>query len=59
LPKGYVIYGTSTLVYTTGHGVNGFYIKSGNGTFYLHPNMKFSKDGIYSINEGNCSFSTR
>jgi fructose-1,6-bisphosphatase I len=53
---GYVIYGTSTmLVYTTGHGVNGFTLNPAIGTFYLsHPDMKFSKDGhIYSINEGN------
>ena len=53
---GYVIYGTSTmLVYTTGHGVNGFTLNPAIGTFYLsHPNMKFSKNGpIYSINEGN------
>jgi fructose-1,6-bisphosphatase I len=53
---GYVIYGTSTmLVYTTGHGVNGFTLNPAIGTFYLsHPNMQFTKDGtIYSINEGN------
>jgi fructose-1,6-bisphosphatase I len=53
---GYVIYGTSTmLVYTTGHGVNGFTLNPAIGTFYLsHPNMEFPKDGnIYSINEGN------
>ncbi|WP_320816239.1 class 1 fructose-bisphosphatase [Flavobacterium sp.] len=53
---GYVIYGTSTMiVYTTGHGVNGFTLNPAIGTFYLsHPNMQFSKDGnIYSINEGN------
>lgn len=53
---GYVIYGTSTmLVYTTGHGVNGFTLNPAIGTFYLsHPNMKYPKDGIiYSINEGN------
>ncbi len=53
---GYVIYGTSTmLVYTTGHGVNGFTLNPAIGTFYLsHPNMKFTEDGtIYSINEGN------
>jgi len=53
---GYVIYGTSTmLVYTTGHGVNGFTLNPAIGTFYLsHPNMQFPKDGnIYSINEGN------
>ena len=53
---GYVIYGTSTMiVYTTGHGVNGFTLNPAIGTFYLsHPNMTFSEDGhIYSINEGN------
>ena len=52
---GYVVYGTSTmLVYTTGHGVNGFTLNPAIGTFYLsHPNMTFPKDGkIYSINEG-------
>ncbi len=53
---GYVIYGTSTmLVYTTGHGVNGFTLNPAIGTFYLsHPNMRYSEDGkIYSVNEGN------
>lgn len=53
---GYIIYGTSTmLVYTTGHGVNGFTLNPAIGTYYLsHPNMRFAKDGnIYSINEGN------
>lgn len=53
---GYVIYGTSTmLVYTTGHGVNGFTLNPAMGTFYLsHPNMQFPETGkIYSINEGN------
>ncbi len=53
---GYVVYGTSTmLVYTTGHGVNGFTLNPAIGTFYLsHPNMEYPKDGtIYSINEGN------
>ena len=53
---GYVIYGTSTmLVYTTGHGVNGFTLNPAIGTFYLsHPNMRYSEDGkIYSENEGN------
>lgn len=53
---GYVIYGTSTmLVYTTGHGVNGFTLNPAIGTFYLsHPMMKIPCDGtIYSINEGN------
>lgn len=53
---GYIIYGTSTmLVYTTGHGVNGFTLNPALGTYYLsHPNMKFPEDGkIYSVNEGN------
>jgi fructose-1,6-bisphosphatase I len=53
---GYVIYGTSTmLVYTTGHGVNGFTLNPAIGTFYLsHPKMQFPIDGsIYSVNEGN------
>jgi len=53
---GYVVYGTSTmLVYTTGHGVNGFTLNPAIGTFYLsHPNMEFPEDGkIYSVNEGN------
>lgn len=53
---GYVVYGTSTmLVYTTGHGVNGFTLNPAIGTFYLsHPNMKIKDSGkIYSINEGN------
>jgi len=53
---GYIVYGTSTmLVYTTGHGVNGFTLNPAIGTFYLsHPNMQFPEDGkIYSVNEGN------
>ncbi len=53
---GYIIYGTSTmLVYTTGHGVNGFTLNPALGSWYLsHPNMKFPESGsIYSINEGN------
>ena len=53
---GYVVYGTSTmLVYTTGHGVNGFTLNPALGTYYLsHPQMKFPHTGvIYSINEGN------
>lgn len=53
---GYIVYGTSTmLVYTTGHGVNGFTLNPAIGTYYLsHPNMKFPDKGhIYSVNEGN------
>ncbi len=55
---GYIIYGTSTmLVYTTGHGVNGFTLNPALGTYYLsHPNMTFPESGqIYSVNEGNYS----
>lgn len=53
---GYVVYGTSTmLVYTTGHGVNGFTLNPALGSWYLsHPDMKFPEKGsIYSVNEGN------
>ncbi|MBD3637247.1 MAG: class 1 fructose-bisphosphatase [Crocinitomicaceae bacterium] len=53
---GYVIYGSSTMmVYTTGHGVNGFTYDPGMGVFILsHPEMKIPQKGkIYSINEGN------
>lgn len=53
---GYVIYGSSTmLVYTTGHGVNGFTLEPSIGEFCLsHPNMRIPENGsIYSINEGN------
>lgn len=53
---GYVIYGSSTmLVYTTGHGVNGFTYEPSLGEYFLsHPDIKTPKDGkIYSINEGS------
>ena len=53
---GYIIYGTSTMiVYSTGHGVNGFTLNPALGTYYLsHPNLSFPKTGnIYSVNEGN------
>ena len=53
---GYIVYGTSTMiVYTTGHGVNGFTLNPAIGTYYLsHPNMRFPQTGkIYSVNEGN------
>jgi len=53
---GYIVYGTSTMiVYSTGHGVNGFTLNPAIGTYYLsHPNMKFPETGsIYSVNEGN------
>ena len=53
---GYIVYGTSTMiVYSTGHGVNGFTLNPAIGTYYLsHPNMQFpDKGNIYSVNEGN------
>jgi fructose-1,6-bisphosphatase I len=53
---GYIVYGTSTMiVYSTGHGVNGFTLNPAIGTYYLsHPNMRHPVDGhIYSVNEGN------
>ncbi|MFN8355294.1 MAG: class 1 fructose-bisphosphatase [Spirosomataceae bacterium] len=53
---GYLIYGSSTmLVYTTGHGVNGFTYENSLGEFILsHPDMRTPTDGaIYSCNEGN------
>lgn len=53
---GYIIYGSSTmLVFSTGHGVNGFTLDPSIGVFCLsHPDMRIPKDGyIYSINEGN------
>lgn len=62
---GYVVYGSSTmLVYTTGHGVNGFTLEPSIGEFCLsHENLKTPEDGnIYSINEGNllsCSNAVR
>lgn len=53
---GYTLYGSSTmLVYTTGHGVNGFTLEPSLGEFLLsHPNMKIPEKGkIFSINEGS------
>jgi fructose-1,6-bisphosphatase I len=53
---GYILYGSSTmLVYTTGHGVNGFTYEPTLGEYFLsHPDMKMPADGkIYSINEGS------
>lgn len=52
---GYVLYGSSTMmVYTTGHGVNGFTYEPSLGEYFLsHPDLKMPEDGkIYSINEG-------
>lgn len=53
---GYVVYGSSTsLVYTTGDGVNGFTLDPSIGEFLLSdPNIRTPREGrIYSINEGN------
>lgn len=59
---GYLLYGSSTmLVYTTGHGVNGFTYEPSLGEYFLsHPDMSIPEDGkIYSINEGSYdSFTT-
>jgi fructose-1,6-bisphosphatase I len=55
---GYVLYGSSTMmVYTTGHGVNGFTYEPSLGEYFLsHPNMKIPEDGrIYSVNEGSAN----
>lgn len=56
IAAGYVIYGSSTMiVYTTGHGVNGFTLDPSIGEFLLsHQNIKVpEKCNIYSLNEGN------
>lgn len=53
---GYILYGSSTmLVYTTGHGTNGFTYEPTLGEFVLsHQNVQCPKHGtIYSINEGS------
>lgn len=54
--SGYLLYGSSTmLVYTTGHGVNGFTFEPSLGEYFLsHPDMSIPEDGkIYSINDGS------
>src|SRR5256712_2537821 len=56
IAAGYFLYGSSTMmVYTTGHGVNGFTLDPSLGEFLLcHENIKTPTRGrIYSINEGN------
>jgi fructose-1,6-bisphosphatase I len=55
---GYILYGSSTmLVYTTGHGVNGFTYEPTLGEYFLsHPDMEIPEDGkIYSVNEGSAN----
>lgn len=52
---GYIIYGSSTmLVYSTGHGVNGFTLDPSIGEFCLsHPNIKIPDQAkTYSLNQG-------
>lgn len=52
---GYIIYGSSTMmVYTTGHGVNGFTLDPSIGEFCLsHPKIQIPDQGkTYSINQG-------
>ncbi len=52
---GYIIYGSSNmLVYTTGHGVNGFTYDFSIGEYILsHPNIQSPTEGvIFSYNEG-------
>ena len=51
---GYILYGSSTmLVYTTGHGVNGFTLEPSLGEYFLsHPSIKMPKTGkYYSMND--------
>lgn len=51
---GYILYGSSTmLVYTTGHGVNGFTLEPSLGEYFLsHPNITMPETGIYySMND--------
>lgn len=55
---GYILYGSSTmLVYSTGHGVNGFTYEPSLGEYFLsHPDMKIPEEGkIYSVNEGSAN----
>lgn len=56
---GYALYGTSTmLVFTTGHGVNGFTLDVETGDFFLtHPNMQIPADtDEFAINMSNYRF---
>jgi len=53
---GYLVYGASTmLVYSTGHGVNGFTLEPSIGEFLLsHPNIRIpDTPRYYSVNQGN------
>ncbi|MBU0731174.1 MAG: class 1 fructose-bisphosphatase [Proteobacteria bacterium] len=56
---GYIIYGSSTmLVFTTGHGVQGFTLDPSVGEFYLsHPEIRIPpRSKYFSVNEGNYQF---
>lgn len=56
---GYLVYGSSTmLVYSTGHGVNGFTLDPSIGEFLLsHPNIRIpDTPRYYSANQGNDKF---
>jgi fructose-1,6-bisphosphatase I len=53
---GYILYSSSTmLVYTSGHGVNGFTLDPTLGEFILsHPDIRIPRRAkYYSVNEGN------
>jgi fructose-1,6-bisphosphatase I len=55
---GYILYGSSTmLVYTTGHGVNGFTYEPSLGEYFLsHRDLQMPANGkVYSINEGSAN----
>ncbi len=54
---GYVVYGSSTvLVYSAGHGVHGFTLDPGVGSYILtHEDIRIPPTGLYySINESYC-----
>lgn len=55
IAAGYIVYGASTmLVYSTGHGVDGFTLDPDIGEFLLsHPNIKIPEPpSYYSVNQG-------
>lgn len=59
IAAGYIVYGSSTmLVYTTGHGVNGFTLDPSIGEFLLsHPNIRLPEPPkYYSANQGYQSY---
>jgi len=52
---GYILYSSSTmLVYTTGHGVNGFTLEPSLGEYFLsHPDIRINEEGkTFSVNDG-------